>query len=214
METLITENRIFRDRTEGIGTTQRRGRRWTGGGPGRACAPAASPTTSARRYPYLGYETYDFKVPIAHAGDTYARYLVRVEEMRQSLAHRRAGAGGGCEPGPVIIDDHHVALPAQGEGLHRDGVPDLALQADHGGHEGAGRGDVRLHRGRQRRARLLHRVGRRRQAVPHQGPAAVLRDLPGLPAHARGAAWWPTPWPFWAASTSSPGSSTDEDRAT
>ncbi len=54
----------------------------------------------------------DFKMPVSHAGDIYARYLVRVEEMRQSLSIVEQ-ALSRLEPGPVITDDHHVALPAK-----------------------------------------------------------------------------------------------------
>jgi NADH-quinone oxidoreductase subunit C/D len=109
METLITQNRIFRDRTEGIGTISAEDAvdwGWTG-----PCLRAAGVAYDVRKaYPYLGYETFDFQVPIAHAGDTYARYLVRVEEMKQSLSIVEQ-ALARLEPGPVIIDDHRVALP-------------------------------------------------------------------------------------------------------
>ncbi|HQT93605.1 MAG TPA: NADH dehydrogenase (quinone) subunit D [Thermoanaerobaculaceae bacterium] len=109
METLITENRIFRDRTEGIGRLSAEDAvdwGWTG-----PCLRACGVAYDVRKaYPYLGYETYDFKVPVSHGGDTYARYLVRVEEIKQSLALVEQ-ALGRLEPGPIIVDDHNVALP-------------------------------------------------------------------------------------------------------
>lgn len=113
METLITENRIFRDRTEGIGAISAEDAvdwGWTG-----PCLRAAGVAYDVRKaYPYLGYETFDFKVPVAHAGDTYARYLVRVEEMKQSLSIVEQ-ALARLEPGPIITDDHRVALPPKEE---------------------------------------------------------------------------------------------------
>ena len=46
--------------------------------------------------PYCGYEQYDFEIPTGENGDTYDRYLVRMEEMRQSVAHHPPG--GGAHP--------------------------------------------------------------------------------------------------------------------
>jgi NADH-quinone oxidoreductase subunit D len=63
-----------------------------------------------RDFPYLDYETYDFDVPVGTNGDVYDRYLVRMEELRQSvriLAQAIARLPGG----PVNIDDHRVILP-------------------------------------------------------------------------------------------------------
>jgi NADH-quinone oxidoreductase subunit C/D len=108
-ESLITENRIFRGRTEGVGALSAEDAvdwGWTG-----PCLRATGVAYDVRKaYPYLGYETYDFKVPVAHAGDTYARYLVRIEEMRQSLRIVEQ-ALARLEPGPVVVDNHNVALP-------------------------------------------------------------------------------------------------------
>ncbi len=113
MERLITQNRIFRGRTEGIGTMSPEDAvdwGWTG-----PCLRASGVAYDVRKaYPYLGYETYDFKVPVAHTGDTYARYLVRVEEMRQSLSIVEQ-ALARLEPGPIITDNHNVALPPKEE---------------------------------------------------------------------------------------------------
>ena len=113
METLITENRIFRGRTEGIGAlSAEEAIDWGWTGPClRACGV---PYDVRKAHPYLGYETYDFKVPISHAGDTYARYLVRIEELRQSLRIVEQ-ALARLEPGPVITDNHNVALPPKDE---------------------------------------------------------------------------------------------------
>lgn len=109
MEKLITENRIFRGRTEGIGAlSAAEALDWGWTGPCLRASGVAYDVRKAR--PYLGYETYDFKVPVATAGDTYARYLVRVEEVKQSLAIIEQ-ALDRLSPGPVIVDDHRVALP-------------------------------------------------------------------------------------------------------
>jgi NADH-quinone oxidoreductase subunit C/D len=108
-EKLITENRIFRGRTEGVGVMSAEDAidwGWTG-----PCLRASGVAYDVRKaHPYLGYDALDFKVPIAHTGDTYARYLVRIEEMRQSLRLVEQ-ALDALPPGPVIVSDHNVALP-------------------------------------------------------------------------------------------------------
>jgi NADH-quinone oxidoreductase subunit D len=67
-----------------------------------------------KAYPYLGYETYDFEIPVHKEGDCYARYLVRMEEMLQSLSIIEQ-ALGRLKPGPVITDNRKVALPPRRE---------------------------------------------------------------------------------------------------
>ena len=83
VDKLLTRNRIFVDRTRGVGVIPRE----------RAIAYALSgPNLRGsgvdhdlrRKHPYLDYEKYDFEVAIGTAGDCYDRYLVRIEEMRQS----------------------------------------------------------------------------------------------------------------------------------
>ncbi|HXY29088.1 MAG TPA: NADH dehydrogenase (quinone) subunit D [Gemmatimonadaceae bacterium] len=61
-------------------------------------------------FPYLDYETYDFDVPVGVHGDVYDRYLVRVEELRQST-RILAQALERLPDGPVNVDDHRVVLP-------------------------------------------------------------------------------------------------------
>src|SRR5450759_739696 len=61
-------------------------------------------------FPYLDYETYDFDVPVGTNGDVYDRYLVRVEELRQSVRILQQ-AVGRLRDGPVNVDDPRVILP-------------------------------------------------------------------------------------------------------
>jgi NADH-quinone oxidoreductase subunit D len=65
-----------------------------------------------REMPYLDYETYDFDVVTESAGDCYARYLVRINEMRQSLRIIEQ-ALDRLRPGPVMVADKKIAWPAQ-----------------------------------------------------------------------------------------------------
>ncbi|XVS64036.1 NADH-quinone oxidoreductase subunit D [Actinosynnema sp. CA-299493] len=62
--------------------------------------------------PYCGYENYEFDVPTSNAADSYARYLLRLEEMHQSLRIVRQ-AVDNLTPGPVMVADAKVAWPAQ-----------------------------------------------------------------------------------------------------
>ena len=109
VEKLVTKNRIFRDRTEGVGAlTAQEAIAWGWSGPClRACGV---PYDVRKAHPYMGYENYEFDVPIATTGDTYARYLVRMEEMRQSLRIIQQ-ALDQLPGGPVMTAETHVAYP-------------------------------------------------------------------------------------------------------
>ncbi|GAB3122715.1 NADH-quinone oxidoreductase subunit D [Streptomyces calidiresistens] len=62
--------------------------------------------------PYCGYETYDFEVPTTDTCDSYGRFLLRLEEMRQSLRIIEQCIER-LEPGPVMVEDKKIAWPAQ-----------------------------------------------------------------------------------------------------
>jgi len=83
-EDLLTKNQIFVRRTEGVGViTGEDAIAWGLAGP---IARAAGSTYDVRRaFPYLTYPSYDFSVPTAPEGDVYARYRVRIQEMRESV---------------------------------------------------------------------------------------------------------------------------------
>ena len=83
-EALLTKNPIFKERTEKIGIlSEEDALRWGITGP--ALRASGVDHDLRKAMPYCGYEQYDFEVPVLTQGDTYARYLVRMEEMRQSL---------------------------------------------------------------------------------------------------------------------------------
>ena len=84
METLLTENRIFKQRTVDIGVfTAEEAMDWGMTGP--MLRASGVPWDLRKSQPYDVYDRMDFDVPVGKTGDCYARYLIRVEEMRQSL---------------------------------------------------------------------------------------------------------------------------------
>src|SRR5438132_3613984 len=110
-EELLTGNPIWRQRNVGIGTmTAERLLALGVTGPMLRASGVAHDLRKAE--PYCGYETYAFDVPVRAEGDCFARYQVRVEEIRQSLR-----IVDQClqrlEPGPVMIQDPRLAWPAQ-----------------------------------------------------------------------------------------------------
>ncbi len=113
VDKLITTNAIFRDRTENVGVVSaEEAVAWGWTGP---CLRASGVPYDVRKaFPYMGYEQYEFDVPVASTGDTYARYLVRMEEIRQSLRIIEQ-ALDNLPGGPVVTDNHHVALPPKGK---------------------------------------------------------------------------------------------------
>ena len=112
-ERLLTRNRIFVNRFKDIGVMPaEEALSWGWVGP---CLRGSGVAYDIRKdHPYSGYEQYDFDVPVGTVGDCYDRYLVRMEEIRQScqiVEQALARLPGG----PVIVDDKKVALPPKSE---------------------------------------------------------------------------------------------------
>jgi NADH-quinone oxidoreductase subunit C/D len=110
VEGLVMKNRIFRQRTEGVGVISKEDA-INFGFTGPCLRATGVPFDVRKASPYLGYETYDWDVPVAEGGDTYARFLVRFEEMRQSLRILQQAIDRGLPDGPVMVDNPYVALP-------------------------------------------------------------------------------------------------------
>lgn len=108
-DAMLTTNAIWVGRTVGLGVmTADEALNWgLSGGMLRASGVAYD---VRRDFPYLDYETYDFDVPVGTHGDVYDRYLVRMEEMRQSVRILEQ-AIARLPDGPVNVDDPRIILP-------------------------------------------------------------------------------------------------------
>jgi NADH-quinone oxidoreductase subunit D len=112
-ESLLTKNPLFIDRTAGIGKIS--GEDALAWGLTGACLRASGVAHDYRKFaPYSGYEQYDFEVPIETAGDVYARYLVRIQEMRQTLRIIEQ-ALNTLPMGPVRSNNHKFVPPPRSE---------------------------------------------------------------------------------------------------
>jgi NADH-quinone oxidoreductase subunit D len=110
LEELLTENYIWKARTQGIGYLDLTGCMALGI-TGPVLRSTGLPHDLRKTQPYCGYETYDFDVITDTGADCYGRYLIRVAEMHQSL-RIVAQCLDRLEPGPVMISDKKLAWPA------------------------------------------------------------------------------------------------------
>ena len=109
-EDLLTHNQIFLKRTRGVGAVST-GDAVALGLVGPIARAAGVPYDVRKAFPYCGYETYDFDVPIGTRGDVYDRYLVRTEEMRQTLRICRQALDRVTPNGEWCVDDPRVVPP-------------------------------------------------------------------------------------------------------
>ena len=112
-ETLLTENRIWRQRTVGIGVVTPE-RAFQLGLTGPMLRGSGVEWDLRKKQPYEVYDKIDFSIPVGVNGDCYDRYLVRIEEMRQSnRIIKQCVDWLRANPGPVTVDDHKVTPPSR-----------------------------------------------------------------------------------------------------
>ncbi len=117
IDTLLIENRIFKQRLVDIGVVKLEDA-WAWGFSGVMVRASGAPWDLRRSQPYECYEEMDFDIPVGKNGDCYDRYLIRMEEMRQAVriikqcCEKLNSAGG---EGPVSTDDRKVAPPKRSE---------------------------------------------------------------------------------------------------
>lgn len=113
LETVLTDNRIFKQRTVDIGiVSPEEAKEWGFSGPMLRGSGLAWDLRKSQ--PYDVYHLMDFDIPIGKTGDCYARYLVRMEEMRQSLRIMDQCLKD-MPKGPVMVDDHKIAPPRRAD---------------------------------------------------------------------------------------------------
>jgi NADH-quinone oxidoreductase subunit D len=111
--TLLTDNRIWKQRTVGIGVVTPE-RALNLGFTGAMLRGSGVAWDLRKQQPYDVYSKMDFDVPVGKTGDCYDRYLVRMEEMAQSnRIIQQCVAWLKANPGPVITDNHKVAAPGR-----------------------------------------------------------------------------------------------------
>ena len=113
MESLLTNNRIFKQRTVDIGAVNQ-DEAQSLGFTGPCIRASGLPWDLRRSRPYDCYSEVDFDIPVGKTGDCYARYLVRVEEMRQSLRIIKQCLDN-IPIGPVKSTDNKIAPPKRGD---------------------------------------------------------------------------------------------------
>src|SRR5678816_1696810 len=120
---LVADNRIFKQRNVDIGIVHRDDAiAWSFSGP--MIRASGIPWDIRKSQPYEVYDRMDFDVPVGTNGDCYDRFMVRVEEMRQSnRIIQQCSKWLRANPGPVITDNHKVAPPSRVD--MKSGMEDL-----------------------------------------------------------------------------------------
>jgi NADH-quinone oxidoreductase subunit D len=112
-ETLLTDNRIWKQRTVGIGVVTPEDAMGMGFS-GPMLRGSGIAWDLRKTQPYAVYDKMDFDIPVGTNGDSYDRYLVRIEELRQSnRIVKQCVAWLAANPGPVMIDNQKIAPPSR-----------------------------------------------------------------------------------------------------
>jgi NADH-quinone oxidoreductase subunit D len=117
LDRLLTANRIFKQRNVDIGVVTLQ-QAWEWGFSGVMVRGSGAAWDLRKAQPYECYAEMDFDIPIGKNGDCYDRYLIRMEEMRQSVRIMRQCIQKLREPdaqGPVVVQDNKVSPPRRGE---------------------------------------------------------------------------------------------------
>jgi NADH-quinone oxidoreductase subunit D len=114
VEKLLLGNRIFLDRLEGVGVISQQDAislGWTG-----PCLRATGiPYDVRKSHPYLKYDEVEFDVPVGSASDCFDRFMVRIEEIKQSARIIEQCLQRMPDSGPINIDDPRIVLPPKSE---------------------------------------------------------------------------------------------------
>ncbi|MBT3029774.1 MAG: NADH-quinone oxidoreductase subunit D [Candidatus Thiodiazotropha sp. (ex Lucina pensylvanica)] len=114
-ETLLTDNRIWKQRTVGIGVVSPE-RAMQLGFTGPMLRGSGVAWDLRKKQSYAAYDQVDFDIPVGKNGDCYDRYLVRIEEMRQSnRIIKQCIDWLRTNPGPVMLDDNKIVAPSRND---------------------------------------------------------------------------------------------------
>jgi NADH-quinone oxidoreductase subunit D len=111
-ERILNDNPIWLERNVGVGKLSAEDA-LAFGVTGPILRSAGVPIDLRKDEPYSGYETYDFDVPVRKEADAYSRYVIRIEEMRESLRIVEQALERLAEPGPIMVEDPKVGWPAK-----------------------------------------------------------------------------------------------------
>ncbi len=109
-EVMLIRNRIFLDRMEGVGILTKESA-LAYGCTGPIARASGVPYDVRKDHPYMVYDRFDFDVPIGEDGDNWDRFMVRLEEIRQSVRIIEQALEQMPDDGPVNVDDPRIVLP-------------------------------------------------------------------------------------------------------
>ena len=109
-ETMLLRNRIFLDRMQGVGILTKE-QALSYGVTGPVARSTGIPYDVRKDHPYLVYDRFDFEVPVGEDGDNWDRFMVRLEEIRQSVRIIEQAIEQMPDDGPINVDDPRIVYP-------------------------------------------------------------------------------------------------------